>query len=583
MHVDPRLLSQAKFAWHELAVVILLGFLGGLLVILQAELLSRTIDGVFLAGKTLPQVAPWLQILFLIILGRAALAFVAEGLAGAAAIKIKTRLRDNMMSQLIAAGPALLQSQSSGDLIARAIQGIENLDAYFSLYLPQLALAAVIPLAILLFVFPLDLLSGIVFLVTAPLIPLFMFLIGSKAESLTSRQFTALSRLSAVFLDTLQGLVTLKALNQSAARAGKIKNASERYAAATLQVLRVTFLSALVLELVSTLSTAVVAVEIGLRLLYGQLQFQQAFFILLIAPEFYLPLRQLGMRFHAGASGASAAAAIFTALEKIKASEDDLESAADISIRLSPSSGLTRIRFDQVSFVYPDRQQEALHAVSFTVQKGQMTAFVGPSGSGKSTIFQLLLRFLQPQSGQILVDDIPLSDLDLHRWRSQVAWVPQQPYLFQDTLANNIALARPGASLAEIRHAAGQAGLDHFIASLPEGYVTPVGERGFRLSGGQAQQVALARAFLKDAPLLLLDEPGAHLDPGLEDQLQKAIRDLCQDRWVLVIAHRLPTVESASQIIVLEEGQVVEHGDHASLLSHSGVYARLYRQGGWRP
>ncbi len=582
MHLDRRLLNQAAFAWRELATVVLLGGLGGLLVILQADLLSRTIDGVFLLHKGLDQVAPLLRGLLLIVLGRAALTIFGEGLAGAAAVKIKTHLRDELVSHLVAAGPAYLQSQPSGDLVARAVQGVENLEAYFSQYLPQLALAAVIPLAILLFVFPLDLLSGIVFLVTAPLIPIFMFLIGSHAESLTRRQFTALGRLSAVFLDTLQGLVTLKALNQSGARGDKIKDASERYAAATLRVLRVTFLSALVLELVSTLSTAVVAVEIGLRLLYGQLQFQQAFFILLIAPEFYFPLRQLGLRFHAGASGASAASLIFAALDSAKKVELIDRNPSSAGSKRPPGRLLT-LRFDCVSYAYPERLQEALRDVSFTLCVGETAAFVGASGSGKSTVFQLLLRILQPQAGQITVDGTDLAEIDLHAWRSRVAWVPQQPYLFYDTLAGNIGLARPGASLAEIRRAADRAGLDNFVQSLPEGYATPIGERGLRLSGGQAQQVALARAFLKDAPVLLLDEPGAHLDLDLEQRVANAIRTLCENRMVLVIAHRLPTVETSSEIIVLQHGQVVEHGDHASLLARQGVYARLYAQGGWLP
>jgi len=578
MNLDRRLLGKAYFARLELTLVVLIGILGGILVIFQAKLLSQTINEIFLAGKVMAQVSPLLWALLAIILCRTVLAFVGDGLAGTAAVKVKIRLRDALMSRIFDLGPAYLQGKSSGDLIARAIQGIENLDAYFSLYLPQLALAAVIPLCILLFVFPLDLLSGIIFLVTAPLIPIFMLLIGSQSEKLTRRQFSALARMSAVFLDTLQGLSTLKALNQSGARAGKIREASERYRSTTMQVLRTTFLSALVLELVSTISTAVVAVEIGLRLLSNQMQFQQAFFILVIAPEFYLPLRQLGLRFHAGTSGASAAAAIFEVFDQGRVNIENGEKVSE-NIRKPSTGGAEEVQFNKVSFTYLDRSQVALKSATFTLRKGEMTALVGKSGSGKSSVFQLLLRFIEPQAGQILVDGKLLSSVALPDWRDQVAWVPQKPYLFQDTMAANICLAKPDATAEEVHRAAALAGLDDFIQSLPQGYATLIGERGVRLSGGQSQQVALARAFLKNAPVLLLDEPASHLDLDLEERLEKAVHSLCHGRMVLVVAHRLPTVEAAAQIIVLHEGQVVECGDHASLLLNRGVYARLYQEG----
>lgn len=578
MNLDRRLLGKASIARLELFSVVFLGLIGGILVIFQAKLLSQAIDEVFLARKGMAQVAPLLWGLLAIILCRTVLAFIGDGLASATAIKIKTWLRDELITRLFDLGPAYLQGKSSGDLIARAVQGIDSLEAYFSQYLPQLALAALIPLCILLFVFPLDLLSGIIFLITAPLIPIFMFLIGSQSEKLTRRQFTALSRMSTVFLDTLQGLSTLKALNQSGARAGKIQDASERYRLATMQVLRITFLSALVLELVSTISTAVVAVEIGLRLLYSQMQFQQAFFILVIAPEFYLPLRQLGLRFHAGASGASAAAAIFEILDQKSSDTGHEKQVVEISENHSISE-IAEIQFNNVSFTYPDRSQEAIKSATFSLHNGEMTALVGKSGSGKSTVFQLLLRFIEVQEGQILVNGKPLDSIALPEWRKLLAWAPQQPYLFKDSMAGNIALAKPEATLEEVRRAAALAELDDFIQSLPQGYETTIGERGVRLSGGQAQQVSLARAFLKNAPVLLLDEPASHLDLELEQRLEKSIRRLCQGRMVLVIAHRLPTVESAAQIIVLQGGRVVECGDHANLLSQRGEYARLYHQG----
>src|SRR5450759_857486 len=594
--LNRRLLGLTLPARLTLGLVIFLGFAGGLLVIAQAAVLSQVIGRVFLAGQVLSQVSPYLVGLVGLILMRSILVAAAEGLAGQCAIQIKTGLRERLFRHLFELGPAFLQSQTSGDLAARAMQGVENLESYFSQYLPQVVLAAVVPLSILVFVFPLDLLSGVILLVTAPLIPVFMYLIGASAEKLTRRQFAALSRMSAVFLDTLQGLAALKALNQADARLDKIRTASERYRAMTLQVLRITFLSALVLELVGTISTAIVAVEIGLRLLNSQLDFQQAFFILVIAPEFYLPLRQLGLRFHASASGVSAARAIFEVLDQRKpgcstlmetSGTENIDSVQQIMNAVP--CGLTapawqdkvEISFKDVSFTYPDRSLEAVNGVTFTIRPSEITALVGGSGTGKSTLVQLLLRFLSPQSGQILVNGSSLTAYDVRDWRIRVSWVPQQPYLFQDTLLANILLAKPEATLAEVRKAVRLAELEEFIQTLPSGYDTPIGEGGFKLSGGQAQRLALARAFLKNAPVLVLDEPTSHLDPELSERIQAAIQRLCQGRTVLVVAHRLQTIRQAGQIIVLENGRMVENGSHTNLLSRAGLYAQLYEQGGW--
>jgi ATP-binding cassette subfamily C protein CydD len=366
-------------------------------------------------------------------------------------------------------------------------------------------------------------------------------------------------------------LATLKALNQSAAQADKIARVSESYRKATISVLRVTFLSALVLELVGAISTAIVAVEIGLRLLNGGMQFEQAFFILVIAPEFYLPLRQLGLRFHAGASGISAANRIFEILSLPVPPE--LEAGQTPSGWTMPST--YRLSFEAVSFSYPHRDEPALQAVSFEIESGQVTALVGPSGSGKSTIAQLLLRFLSPQNGQICLNGQPVQTLPSSDWRRQIAWVAQSPYLYNCSISENIRLGRQDATFEEIQQAAKQANLDDFIQSLPEGFETLVGEQGARLSGGQAQRLALARAFLRNPALLVMDEPTAHLDPEQEALLQPAIQRLCRGRTVILIAHRLATVIRADQIIVLDHGRVVESGTHTGLLANNGMYARL--------
>jgi thiol reductant ABC exporter CydD subunit len=575
MNLDKHLLRQAMGTRFHLALTIAAGLLAGVVLVGQARYLSLVVSGVFLGGNSLDQVRPLLLTLLWLSLVRAGLAWSGEVAANRVAGRIKADLRQRLLSHLLSVGPAYAHAERSGELTNTLVEGIEALDAYFSQYLPQLALAALVPLTILIFVFPLDLLSGLVLLLTAPLIPVFMILIGNLAEALTRRQWTALSRMSAHFLDVLQGLTTLKLLGRSRDQIGTIARISERFRQATLGVLRIAFLSALVMEMVATISTAVVAVQIGLRLLYGHVGFEEAFFILILAPEFYLPLRLLGVRYHAATSGLAAAQRIFEVLDETEteAKAEVLEGAA--THRRSTLSLNLNIRFDDVHYAYEDGRRPALQGLSFELEPGQKLTLVGPSGAGKSTVVNLLLRFIEPDRGRIMVGDIPLRDLPIQAWRSQIAWVPQNPYLFHTTVAENIGMARPDASRDEIIQAARQAYAHDFIQALPQGYDTQVGERGARLSGGQAQRIALARAFLKDARLLILDEPTATLDPEHEARLGQAIARLAHGRTVLTIAHRLSTVYQADRILVMAAGRVVETGTHASLLKEGRLYAQL--------
>jgi ATP-binding cassette subfamily C protein CydD len=374
-------------------------------------------------------------------------------------------------------------------------------------------------------------------------------------------------------LDTLQGLREMKLLGQSQGQAERVTLAAEQYRLTTMNVLRVTFLSALVLEMVGTISTAVIAVQIGLRLLQGQMIFEQAFFILLLAPEFYLPLRLLGQRFHAGVNGLQAARRIFEILNTPGLTEPIGSDFSALNSLPSPR----QIRFDHVSYTYPGQTHPAVEDVSFELHHGQMTALVGASGAGKSTLASLLLRFSLPTSGQVLVDGDSLECIPSAMWRQTVAWVPQLPVIFRKSIAENIALGNPRAQLADIQSAARQAFLDERIMALTAGYDTVLGEGGARLSGGELQRLALARAFLLDAPLLVLDEPTAHLDLTQEALLEGTVRSLCSGRTVLVIAHRLPTVYRADKILVLDHGRIVETGSHQSLSAVDGPYSRLLR------
>jgi ATP-binding cassette subfamily C protein CydCD len=577
---DRRLLGEARCARLGLALTVSLGAAGGVLAVLQARALSQAVTRVFLEGSSLAGIRPLLGALLILAVTRAAAIWGSEAAAGGVAARVKISLRDRLFGRLLELGPAYARGERTGELANTAVEGIEALDAYFSQYLPQLALAALVPLTILAFVFPLDPLSGLIFLLTAPLIPIFMILIGGQADAMTRRQWTSLSRMSAHFLDVLQGLPTLKLFNRSQDQLRSIAAISDRHRQATMGVLRVAFLSALVLELVATLSTAVVAVEIGLRLLYGRLAFEQAFFILILAPEFYLPLRLLGARFHAGISGVMAAERIYEIADcELPIADSRPLTPRGCAVRNQQSTirnPQSTVSFRHVSFSYPGERRAALEDVSFDLLPGRTVALVGPSGGGKSTIAQLLLRFSEPSAGEITVGSAPLPDFRADAWRRCLAWVPQLPYLFNASVADNIRLGCPDASPDQVVHAARAAGAHDFIQALPDSYETVIGERGARLSGGQAQRIALARAFLVDAPLVILDEPTAHLDPETEAEVEESLERLQFGRTVLIIAHRLRTVRRADLILVLDGGRVVEAGTHEALSRiPGGAYARL--------
>jgi len=567
--MDKRLLRETGAVRLFLALSVGLGLGTGFLAVLQASYLARVVDRVFLGGKTLDEVWSWLWPLFGIIVFRAGLAWASEISAHRAAAGVKHTLRQRLLAHILALGPVYAKGERTGELVNVLTEGVESLDAYFARYLPQLALAALVPLAVLGFVFPLDLISGFILLFTAPLIPLFMFLIGRWAETLTQRQWETLSRMSAHFLDVLQGLTTLKIFGRSKAQVEVIKRISNHFRETTLGILRVAFLSALVLEFLATISTALVAVTVGLRLVYGRIPFEQALFLLLLAPEFYLPLRLLGSHFHAGLAGVSAARRIFevldTPLPQIRSREKNY----------LPPDLIFQINFKDVHFAFDDGDRPALTGVSFALRHGERLALVGPSGAGKSTVANLLLRFIEPDRGQIMVNGVSLGQIPVEEWRKHIALVPQTPYLFYGTVAENIRLGLPGATMEEVKAAAELAGAHSFIAALPQGYGTPVGEGGIRLSGGQAQRLAIARAFLKDAPLLILDEATASLDPVSEGTVLEALGRLMQGRTALVIAHRLNTIHQADRILVLERGLVVEIGRHEELIEQRGVYHRL--------
>lgn len=556
----------------NVAAMVVLTILSGILIVMQAYYLTQVVNAVFMERWGLSQVAVPLTLLLLVMIARALHVWWSEVTAQSTACTVKKTLRQRLFAHLLRLGPLYAKGERSGELVQTLTEGVESLDAYFSQFVPQLCTTLFIPAVILIAVFTIDWLSGVLLLVTLPLLPFFMMLIGKQAKAMTQRRWQVLSQMSAHFLDVLQGLPTLKLFGRSQVQRETVRRISEHFGEMTMKVLRIAFLSSLVLEMGATICTALVAVEIGLRLLYGTMPFTQAFFVLLLTPEFFGPLRSLGTQFHASMSGSAGAQRIFDLLE-VPVQEQRQHSHL-ASVPRKPRS----LQFQDVSVSYylPDgKRQSALHSVSFSMQVGKKVVLVGPTGAGKSTIVHLLLRFLEPEQGNICIDGLPIHCFPVEQWRKQIAWQPQRPMLFDLTIMENIRIGRSDATLDEVIRAARQACIHDDIQALPQGYDTVIGERGARLSGGQIQRVSLARAILKNAPILVLDEATSTLDSESETQVLRVIETLALDRIVLMIAHRLNTIRTADQIIVLHEGKVVDVGSHYALLHRSKIYQAL--------
>ena len=579
MKLDRRILGVARSHGQALVGAVVLGALGGVITVVQAWLLARIVAAVFLGGAGLAEVAPDLAWLLAVITLRAGLAWAADAASARAAAGVKNDLRCRVVDRLFERGPAAIERERTGELVTLLGDGVEALDAYVGAYLPQLALAAVIPLTVAAAVLSRDLLSGVVLVLTAPLIPMFMVLIGRIADARARRQWLDLTRMSAFYLDTIQGLTTLKVLGRARRQLEAVRDIGEAFRSSSMAVLRIAFLSALTLELVATLSVAVVAVEIGLRLLGGGLDFAAALFVLLLAPEFYLPMRRLGAAFHAGTAGLAAAARLFEL-----AAEGPPAADATVGGREMPAH--PTIALEEVSFAYPaggtggGAPRPALDRVSLRLASGETVAVVGRSGAGKSTLARLVLRLVEPDSGRLTADGVDAAEIGLARWQRAMSWIPQRPTLFAGSVADNLRLARPDADDADLEVALVEARFGDLEEVLPRGLASSVGERGAVLSGGQARRVALARAFLADARVLVLDEPAGDLDPRLQAELDASLAGVLAGRSALIIAHSLPTALAADRIVVLDGGRVVGEGTHRQLTAGCAAYRSLVRSYG---
>ncbi|MDT9691983.1 thiol reductant ABC exporter subunit CydD [Streptomyces sp. P9(2023)] len=546
--IDPRLLRYARATRFFLGAVVVLGLAGAALVVAQAMLIAEVVVGAFQKGLSVSDLTTPLLLLAGVAAGRGLVSWLTELAAHRASAAVKSELRARLLARAATLGPGWLSGQKAGSLAALATRGVDALDDYFSRYLPQLGLAVVVPVAVLARIVTEDWISAAIIVVTLPLIPLFMILIGWYTQARMDRQWKLLSRLSGHFLDVVAGLPTLKVFGRAKAQAESIRTITSEYRRATMKTLRIAFLSSFALELLSTLSVALVAVGIGMRLVHGDLDLYTGLVILVLAPEAYLPIRQVGAQYHAAAEGLAAAEDIFEVLETL---------AREEGTGAVPSSN--RIELENVTVRHAGRSEASLDAASLVVEPGETVALVGPSGVGKSTLLDVVLGFATPEAGgSVRVGGAELGSLDLEEWRSRIAWVPQRPYLFAGTIAENVRLARPDASDEAVREALRSAGADGFLGSLPAGVDTPLGEDGAGLSAGQRQRLALARAFLADRPLLLLDEPTAALDGETEAGVVDAVRRLAAGRTVLLVVHRPALLAVADRVVELGRASVPE-------------------------
>ena len=551
--LDPRLLRYSAAARGYLTATVALGLATTGLILLQAGLLAHLLASAA-TGTTAAMLAGTLGLLLAVLLTRAAASYGGEASALRAAAAVKSQLRRRLTDHTLRLGPSWLAGRQPGQIATLATRGLDGLDTYFSRYLPQLILACLVPVAVLIRVGLADWLSGLIIAATLPLIPVFAILIGLHTKQVTQRQWRLLARLGGHFLDVVEGLPTLKLFGRAKPQEKVIGKVTNDYRATTMSALRVAFLSGFVLELTAALATALVAVEVGLRLLNGHMSYQSALLVLLLTPEAYLPLRAVGAQFHASTEGAAAAADVFEILGTPQPGHAPARQPYPAGHRVDLRSDI--IRLTGVTLAYPGRDRPALDQVCLSIRPGERITLTGPSGAGKSSLLGLLLRFTEPTGGHIDVAGTDLASIPLAEWRSQVSWIPQHPHLFATSVAGNIALGAPAASRADIERAAQAAGAAEFIGNLPQGYDTELGERGLTLSSGQRQQIALARAFLRDAPLLLLDEPTAHLDAVSAAQVAAVVSTLMAGRTVIQVTHGQDWAGGTGPVLILDQGRL---------------------------
>lgn len=548
--IDKNLLKDIFPFKRQLILVMISNIMQAMMIVAIAYIIAYIADKLLLSRLESSTATPLLVLLFFFFCIKAMLNYFNHYQMEKISLNVQSNLRKQLF-EVLAQRNFLANSYAKGQWIALITKGVDKLDIYLTSFIPQLGLLSTIPLILLIFTFINDWISGLIFLITAPLIPFFMILIGKIADKENKKQWQVFQKLTMYMADLLPGLLIVKAYNQTQRQLSEINKNGKLFSQATLKVLRIAFISAFMLEFISTLSIAIIAVNIGLRLIYGHVEFLPVFFILLIAPQFYQPFRQFGSAFHDAMNGITASSEIYAMIDKLNCIK---ESKANLKF---DDADMVQIELKNVYYKYQDSDKWAIDNLSLKIEKGKQFVLTGDNGAGKSTLFKLLLGIEKCQSGEILINDYNLADLDKQWWQSQIGWVAQEPYIFSATIRENITLGRD-FNLKEIEHICQLVNLDEFIKSMPQGYDTEI-TSAMNLSSGQKRRLGLARALIGRPKLLLLDEPMENLDVYNEKLIQRILSDLKNKVTVIIIGHRLQTLKNTDELIYLQQGKLVDN------------------------
>lgn len=548
--IDKNLLKDIFPFKRQLILVMISNIMQAMMIVAIAYIIAYIADKLLLSRLESSTATPLLVLLFFFFCIKAILNYFNHYQMEKISLNVQSNLRKQLF-EVLAQRSFLANSYAKGQWIALITKGVDKLDIYLTSFIPQLGLLSTIPLILLIFTFINDWISGLIFLITAPLIPFFMILIGKIADKENKKQWQVFQKLTMYMADLLPGLLIVKAYNQTQRQLSEINKNGKLFSQATLKVLRIAFISAFMLEFISTLSIAIIAVNIGLRLIYGHVEFLPVFFILLIAPQFYQPFRQFGSAFHDAMNGITASSEIYAMIDKLNCIK---ESKTNLKF---DDADMVQIELKNVYYKYQDSDKWAIDNLSLKIEKGKQLVLTGDNGAGKSTLFKLLLGIEKCQSGEILINDYNLADLDKQWWQSQIGWVAQEPYIFSATIRENITLGRD-FNLKEIEDICQLVNLDEFIKSLPQGYDTEI-TSAMNLSSGQKRRLGLARALIGRPKLLLLDEPMENLDVYNEKLIQRILSDLKNKVTVIIIGHRLQTLKNADELIYLQQGKLVDN------------------------